>query len=908
MSNLRRYSSRRTPLDRSFLTDKLKGAITYDRIAGYFSSSLLELAGETLDTVTGKIRVVCNSHLDPRDVQTAKAAKTAIRREWTTTHPETLLDGSEERLTRQRFQKLYNLLLSEKLQVRVLPDEIFGLIHGKAGIITFHNGSRTCFMGSANETQHGWRLNYELIWEDDSAEAVAWVQEEFDALWFHPSAVPLAEAVIQDLGRLAHREVIANVEEWQQSQTENNTPDPAAVVVESPIYREEFGLWPHQKYFISTVFRDHCGPRPSARYLLADQVGLGKTVQLAVSAHLIALMGTKPILILCPKSLVWQWQTEMKDLLGMASAVWDGGRWVDENNVKFPIMGAEGILKCPRRIGIVSTGLISHGSEIATLLKNINYDLVILDEAHRARRRNLGIGREHEKPSPNNLLQFMWEISEKSRSVLLATATPVQLYPIEAWDLLDILSRGEKSDVLGSQYSYWRRQAKKALSLIMQHESPPTELSDLWEWVRNPLPPRQEHTDFAILRDRLRIPDEMSVVDGGKLARLTVSDRNRLERIGKRFFQEHHPFIRRIIRRTREQLENDRDPETNEPLLAPIKVTLYGEHEREAITLPAHMREAYKIAEDFCAEIGNRMQGSGFLKTLLLRRMGSSIYAGQMTAKALLGTWREIEDYDDEDETTIAQNSQTLTPGERELLNEFLQNLDANQSNDPKYEVVQSLLSNGWLDRGCIIFSQYRDSIDWLAQQLTRDFPDEPIGLYSGATASGVWESGKYTPYPRERLKQLVREGKLRLLLGTDAASEGLNLQRLGTLINLDLPWNPTRLEQRKGRIQRIGQRFDTIFIYNMRYKDSVEDRVHQVLSQRLQSIHTLFGQIPDVLEDVWVKVALGELQEAKRIIDAVPQKHPFELRYTKVQNQNWESCSKVLVVSEKERVLQQGW
>jgi superfamily II DNA/RNA helicase len=95
-------------------------------------------------------------------------------------------------------------------------------------------------------------------------------------------------------------------------------------------------------------------------------------------------------------------------------------------------------------------------------------------------------------------------------------------------------------------------------------------------------------------------------------------------------------------------------------------------------------------------------------------------------------------------------------------------------------------------------------------------------------------------------LKQEVSNGKLKLLVGTDAASEGLNLQTLGTLINLDLPWNPTRLEQRKGRIQRIGQKYSTVFVYNMRYRDSVEDKVHEALSERLQDIFSLFGQIPD--------------------------------------------------------------
>jgi superfamily II DNA or RNA helicase len=94
--------------------------------------------------------------------------------------------------------------------------------------------------------------------------------------------------------------------------------------------------------------------------------------------------------------------------------------------------------------------------------------------------------------------------------------------------------------------------------------------------------------------------------------------------------------------------------------------------------------------------------------------------------------------------------------------------------------------------------------------------------------------------------KYRVRSGEIKLLLGTDAASEGLNLQRLGTLIKIDLPWNRTRLEQLEGRIQRNGQARNQIWIANLRYRDSVEDKVHRVLAERLQAIHELFGQIPD--------------------------------------------------------------
>jgi hypothetical protein len=79
-STTRRFSPRRQPLDRSFLYQRLRGARAYDRIAGYFCSSLLEVAGEELESVTGPVRMVCNSDLTPADVLTARATQMAVRR------------------------------------------------------------------------------------------------------------------------------------------------------------------------------------------------------------------------------------------------------------------------------------------------------------------------------------------------------------------------------------------------------------------------------------------------------------------------------------------------------------------------------------------------------------------------------------------------------------------------------------------------------------------------------------------------------------------------------------------------------------------------------------------------------------------------------------------------------------
>ena len=173
----------------------------------------------------------------------------------------------------------------------------------------------------------------------------------------------------------------------------------------------------------------------------------------------------------------------------MPSAVWEGGEWVDENGIKYPAVSDGSIKKCPRRVGIISQGLITAKSEQVQHLLNLEYECVIVDEAHRARRRNLGPGKDNEKPNPNNLLKFLMEISKRTKSMLLATATPVQMYPIEAWDLLHVLAQGCDS-VLGNQFSMWRKDPSRAINLIMGKESLVLLIQKIK--IRNPFPPASE--------------------------------------------------------------------------------------------------------------------------------------------------------------------------------------------------------------------------------------------------------------------------------------------------------------------------------------------------------------------------------------------------------------------------------
>lgn len=929
-----RHSSRRLRLDRSVLNERLIGALSYDRIAGYFRSSLFEIAGESLSQVQGPVRIICNSDLDPNDIKTAEAAQAALRKSWCAGKPEEALPSALP-----RYRALYDALVSAKIEIRVLPDSAFGLIHGKAGVIHRANGTATAFLGSVNESSTAWKVNYELLWEDDSPESIAWVQEEFDALWNDPRAMDLSccPFIAHDVERIIKRRII---EPSEFQQTDDLIKAAAAAAVETPVYRREQGLWPHQKYFATLALERH--RLGGARLVLADQVGLGKTVQLAMAALLIAIDDPDggPILVLAPKPLLQQWQGELMELLHIPSARWNGRAWVDENELEYPSEGVRSLSQCPRRIGLVSQGLIVRGiRETTDQLLSKKYACVIVDEAHRARRRELPKtdapdSEIDERADPNQLMSFLRDIGQRTTSLLLATATPVQLHPVEAWDLLHTLSYGNDG-VLGgwTRSSPWY-QPSRCLKIATGQQSVPIEPHEGWQFVRDPLPARTEAPAFDKIRRNLEAPDKQwqfkpELVDKLSPAIRRVQLENEVLPV---YGEKFNPLLRCIIRRTRKYLEDTINPVTGTYYLPRVTVRLFGEDNENALALGGYLLEAYQEAEHFSQLLQERIKGAGFFKTLLLRRLGSSMEAGRRTVTKLLG--HDIDDFiDEEDDFDTGNEDERLLAGklhqpgsdfkdfttaEIQSLNRCLQLLRQGGSRDPKLEAIVGYLlgqhrnlDRPWIELGCILFSQYLDTVRWVGDELSKmpDFQEIEIGLYAGSTRSGVWRNGHFQRLSRETLKSRVRAGEIPLLLGTDAASEGLNLQRLGTLINIDLPWNPTRLEQRKGRIQRIGQAREIVYIANLRYRDSVEDRVHQVLADRLEAIHDLFGQIPDTLEAVWVDIALNNELKARELINRTSiTRNPFDAKYSKVEDVNWESSNLVLDPIAVTELLRNGW
>ena len=898
---IQRFSSRRERLDHAFLAERLKKAKTYDRIAGYFRSSIFELVGEEIASIP-KVRIVCNSELDAADVAVSRHVReTALKERWNEASAEV-----EALLHRDRYRQLHDLLSSGRVEVRVVPkDRVF--LHGKAGMIECEDGSKTCFLGSINETKSAFAANYEILWEDKSPEGVAWVEEEFEALW--KDSFPLPDAIIEEIQRVADRlEVkLAAVKEADL---------PGAALAESPIYRAGEQLQPWQRAFV-TMFLKHRETYGRARMLLADEVGVGKTLSLAASAMVSALLDDGPVLILCPSTLTLQWQVELKDRLGIPSAVWLSAKkvWQDHNGHIVKTRGPEDIVRCPFRIAIVSTGLIFHDSEERKLLLERKYGTVILDEAHKARRRG-GLGPARDEP--NNMLDFMLRIGARTKNLLLGTATPIQTNVRELWDLMRILNGGVDF-VLGREaISLWP-DPDKSLPVVKGDWQPQDE-REAWEWIRNPIPPSDDDPVIASLRLQLGIPSNSFFTDKGFGSMGFFEQQNLAGTLTPGYYREHNPFVRHIVLRRRQTLEEagllERIAVEIHP--DPANPSMYSgvRFEGQGLLTNHPFDLAYEAAENFTVALQKRTKAAGFMKTLLLQRICSSLASGKATATKLL----RGEELDEESDNAPAlpELLAGMSSAEAGFLKTIVVELSRPEARDPKLAAVQWFLnecrSEGktWLEHGCIIFSQYYDTAYWVASELARALGGEPIGVYAGTGRSGLFRGDDFASVERDDIKKAVKKREIRLLVATDAACEGLNLQTLGTLINIDLPWNPSRLEQRLGRIKRFGQARRSVDMLNLVYHDTQDEKVYGVISRRLKDKFDIFGGLPDTIDDDWISdEAEMEAKMNEYLHLRKSARDAFELRYKETidpEANRWELCSKVLARSDVMEKLSESW
>jgi hypothetical protein len=403
---------------------------------------------------------------------------------------------------------------------------------------------------------------------------------------------------------------------------------------------------------------------------------------------------------------------------------------------------------------------------------------------------------------------------------------------------------------------------------------------------------------------------------------------------GLGFLQQHNPVVRHVVLRRRKSLEEA-------GLMKPVAVEV---HPREvepdrrtriyfgatgrAVETSHALREAFEEAERFTKAMMARNKGAGFMRSLLLQRICSSTTAGLATARALANPAPEAkqalaEALEDEDGLLLPPMDEPPSPTEAASLKRLTELLETAvaEGDDPKFKVTRHYLRDrGWLELGCIVFSQYFDTAQWVAATLARELPSEPIALYAGAGKSGVHREGKFNAVQRDSIKTAVRERSIRLVIATDAACEGLNLQTLGTLIDVDLPWNPSRLEQRIGRIKRFGQSRDVVDMLNLVYEGSRDEAIYDKLSERMKDRFDIFGQLPDVLSDDWIDDVQGLEKELRKFVEGRQRANAFDARWGNTATgismsaaerewqKGWQTCREVLSRRDIEKRLGEGW
>lgn len=851
----------------------LMEAIRYDRCCAYFSSTVLAAAargfGRLIERLEAmgesaphpSVRLVVNEELLEEDVR-------ALTETGDLSSLEVLLEKRfktpKDILEKKRLAMLGWLVKQGLLEVRVgVMRRGQGIVHAKFGIVTDEAGESIVFNGSGNESAQGLLGNYERLevstsWEDPVRHGE--YAEEFDALWrdTHPDVhtVTLPEALRLRLVKFAPKE--PPIRDPSNALARQKAAMIWRFIVEAP-YLPDGGaacdatamvdLWPHQR----RVVQETAEAWPEGR-LLCDEVGMGKTIEaILVLRRLMAGRGVRRALILLPAGLLKQWQTELREKGGMIFPRLEGSTtlvWPDER-----IERVSGVAEALERdVLLMSRETARTENNLPLLLAATPWDLVVLDESHAARRREQEEGEFNSGTLLLTLLRRL-QLRRRVRGFLLLSATPMQTHPWEPWDLLTVLGEGGAwlADFAGVRDFYAAvaavkngrcdiGTARKAAALI----------------AADPLFPAPSAWSIDTA-------DSAAITKA--LAFATSTKRDEIAR----WLRQGSPLARRMHRNTRGTLQRyyemgllpDPPPQR---VVEDILFDFQDSAEREVYNAVS------RYIEKRFAELEKEKPGKGFVMTIYRRRASSSPLALERSLERRREGLRLVAQhkaYDQELEIGegldprdlddiggfegIARVSAALPSDPRVALAELnevdhvLADLHELRGKDSKrdrfFDVLRRITDDG---RPVLVFTEYTDTLEYVRDNLVSHY-GKGLGCYSG-DGGQLWDGDKWHPVTKDTITLALRNGELRALVCTDAASEGLNLQAAGAVINYDLPWNPSKVEQRIGRIDRIGQQLPQIRVINLFLKDSVDDKVYRALRTRCGLFEHFVGSMQPVL------------------------------------------------------------
>lgn len=909
-----------------FYIPALKASLRYDRSAGFFSSTALAVAAEGVAHLIqngGKMRLLVGAELSEQDVQAIQCGHDLQEKV-----TESLLQhfpDPQDALLQRRLEVMAWMVAEGLLEIKVvLPKDQNGnpipanrcqdYYHPKSGVMMDAAGNQVGFSGSINESETAWLKNYEAFtvyfsWNDTKA-YLAQITHNFENLWnghekdwlalevpaavsqrllkFRPLQVPSKDPLERDEPKFKTGEI-----DLRSTYTVTNSEDQREKILfqflrDAPYLVHSNGLgaataavtpWPHQSRVADAVIR-----RFPERAMLCDEVGLGKTIEAGLILRQLVVSGfVKNCLILAPKSVLRQWQEELYEKFSLRVPLYDGSRFWDLYGE--PLTAPSGNPWEVFPLLLAGSQLAKRADRRQQILEARGWDLLVVDEAHHARRKDF------KEPifRPNRLLSLISELSQlnKITGLLLMTATPMQVHPIEVWDLLKLLGLGAR----------WGADEENFIHFFSELQKPFNQAD--WDFI------------FGMIRDELQtggeldpqfvahVQSEIGLVKWSMLSGLPfqqsrrASTLNQMEKSLQPYVKElarrHTPLKRYVYRNTRTLLREYQRKgilKANVPTRRPkiVRVQMRSEEFSLYERIDEYISHFYQKYE-------SERRGLGFIMTVYRRRLTSSFYAVRCSLdrrlKYLQGNLQQENVFDDDDleqdelsldiSDELATETNDLFLAEVEYLKDFIQELRLLSVTDSKLEHLKEDLQQVFRQRSTVlVFTQYTDTMDYLRDQLV-DVYGSDIACYSGRGGE-IWNGIAWVTTTKEAVKNDFKEGQIRILLCTESASEGLNLQTCGVLINYDMPWNPMRVEQRIGRIDRIGQKYSEVWISNYFYQGTIEDIIYQRLADRINWFEVVVGELQPILAEI------GEVTRRLAMLPSEDREYQIEREISALQ------------------------
>ncbi len=878
-----------------FYVPLLKQALAYDRVTGYFRSSTLKLAAVGLSRFianSGTMRMIAGVEFEEDDLK-AILEGTPLDEVLTKRLLADPLEGADI-VAEHRLETLAWLVKEERLQIKIgVPvdsqgrplrrDQSARYFHSKYGIFRDAEGNRVAFMGSNNETASGLGANNETfsvfpswmqqVWDWNGAP----IAERFEKNWQDQpekgwKILALPEAVKQQLiDRVKDKQAPPPESDPEETRSQAESHMDAlrlAFVATAPKIGGGTGVgfatsgvepWPHQ----AAIARKAVETFPRS-YLLADEVGLGKTIEAGLILRELLVSGkAQTALLLVPASVLRQWQEELEEKFALRIPRLEDSDFLTRDDEKlfwsrrnpwnaFPVLLASSHLarRRARREEVLTAG---------------PWDIVLVDEAHHARRRG-----SQADDTPNSLLALLLDMKARGlwKALYLASATPMQMHAHEIWDLLQLLGLTKR---WGSSAETFERYYKQLRENFPDRE---------WEFLKamqadffsdpavhaDPVMEKMVKDDLGLAGSRpIRKFHEMGLTRVA--AEYLLADSRYLF---DEWLRANTPTRERVFRTTRSVLRQYKA----EGILPKGSTIPAREVYDRFIPLSSDEDKLYQRIETYIARFydaymtGPKAQKPlGFIMTVYRRRLTSSFLAierslrrrrdvlyGNASAEALLdpddlATIESSTLFDREDLSEIGK----AVAKEAGELRDFLAELAKRPPDESKMAYLHNELDDAFRQghETVIVFTQYTDTMDYLREQLTPWYGAK-VMCYSGRGGERLDVStNRWSPVSKTDVKNLFREGKeVKILLGTDSLSEGLNLQTCGKLINYDMPWNFMRVEQRIGRIDRINGK-PRVEISNYFYKGTVEEQIYSGIKRDYDWFTDIVGPAQPVLGNV---------------------------------------------------------